>query len=40
MSPGYDAMRFRDEAAEWCGGDQVLLEKLFRHNAQNQWGVE
>ncbi|CAH0017088.1 unnamed protein product [Clonostachys rhizophaga] len=40
MSPGYDAARFRDKVVEWCGNDQVLLEKLFLRNAQNLWDVE
>uniref|UniRef100_A0A8H7K7X5 Amidohydrolase-related domain-containing protein n=1 Tax=Bionectria ochroleuca TaxID=29856 RepID=A0A8H7K7X5_BIOOC len=39
-SPGYDATRFRDKVVEWCGGDQVLQEKLFLRNAQNLWDVE
>ncbi|CAG9990615.1 unnamed protein product [Clonostachys byssicola] len=39
-SPGYDATRFRDKVVEWCGGDQVLLEKLFVRNTQNLWDAK
>ena len=36
---GLDIRPFMERVLEWCGDDQVLVERLFRGNAEDLWDV-
>ncbi|KUJ11033.1 putative TIM barrel metal-dependent hydrolase [Mollisia scopiformis] len=36
---GLDIRPFMEQVIEWCHGDKVLLERVFRGNAEDLWGV-
>jgi predicted TIM-barrel fold metal-dependent hydrolase len=37
---GLDIRPFIERVLEWCGDDETLIERLFRSNAEDLWGVE
>jgi predicted TIM-barrel fold metal-dependent hydrolase len=36
---GLDIRPFMEQVVEWCGEDEVLIEKVFKSNAEDLWGV-
>ncbi|RDW95171.1 hypothetical protein BP5796_00934 [Coleophoma crateriformis] len=37
---GLDIRPYMAKAIEWCDGDKTLVERLFRSNAEDLWGVK
>jgi predicted TIM-barrel fold metal-dependent hydrolase len=37
---GLDIRPFIERVIEWCGRDEKLIDRLFRGNAEQLWGVK